>query len=128
MTASVNEGQIRAAGRDQIGLLRNHALGGVLGLFRGVAGIEHDELQLGAAECLDAALRVDVIDRHLGAFTHHRSRPGIKPGDRHQQADLHFRRLLRPGAGCDQRTGCARQQRSPRDRDLALRGHDNSPP
>ena len=49
--------QIRAGRGDQVGLLRDHALRGVLGLLGGVAGVEHDQLELGAAQRLDAALR-----------------------------------------------------------------------
>ena len=55
--------QIGAARGHQIGFLGDHALCGVLGFLRGVAGIEHDQLELGAAERLDAALRVDVFHR-----------------------------------------------------------------
>ena len=47
--------EIGAGRRDQIGLLRHHALRRVLGLLGGVAAIDHDQLQLGAAERLDAA-------------------------------------------------------------------------
>ena len=106
--------QIGTAGGDHIGFLRDHALGGVLGLFGGVTGIEHDELHLGAAERLDAALRVDVVDRHLGAFAHDGARARIEAGDRYQQSDFHLGRLLRPGAGGDQAGGCAGQQAAPR--------------
>ena len=50
---------------------------------------------LGAAERLDAALRVDVLDAHLGAHPHHLARTGIDAGHRHDQTDLDFGRLLR---------------------------------
>ena len=87
--------QIGSGRRHQIGFLRHHALRRVLGLFGGVAAIDHDQLQLGAAERLDAALRVDVLDAHLGAHAHHLARPGIDARQRHDQADLDLGRLLR---------------------------------
>ena len=87
--------QIGAGRRHQIGLLGHHALRGILGLLRGVAAIDHDELHLGAAERLDAALRVDVLDAHLGAHAHHLARAGVDSRQRHDQADLDLGRLLR---------------------------------
>ena len=42
----------------------------ILGGLDLVAGVFNDELQLGAAERLDAALRVDVGDGEFGAFLH----------------------------------------------------------
>jgi hypothetical protein len=69
-------------------VLRDHALRRVLGLLRGVAGIEHDQLEPGAAQRLDAARGVDVLDPELRAHAHDLTGPRIDPGERHQQAHL----------------------------------------
>jgi hypothetical protein len=91
-----------------------------------VAGVEHDQLELGAAERLDAALRVDVFHPHLGAVAHHGSRARIEARDRHQQSDLHFGRLLSPHPRRDQAGGCAGEQAAPRQCGPDIFRHDYS--
>jgi hypothetical protein len=105
--------EIRARRGHEVGLLRDHALGRVLGLLGGVAAIEHDELQLRAAERLDAALGVDVVDADLGAHAHHGPGPRVQARERDEQADLDLSGLLRPGRAGKRQRG---------------RGRDHGPP
>ena len=86
-------GQPGAEAARQVGLLRHHALRRVLGFFRGVAGIVLDHHQLGAAQGLDAAVGIDLIDRHARAHLHQQARPGPGAGQRHQHPDFHVLRL-----------------------------------
>ena len=58
--------QIRSADRHHVWIFRHHALGRAFRLFGGVAAIQNDQLELGAAERLDAAFGIDALDRHLG--------------------------------------------------------------
>jgi hypothetical protein len=50
----------------------------------------------------------------------------IEAGDRHQQSDLHFGRLLRPGAAGDQAGGCAGKQAASRQCGPGIFCHDYS--
>ena len=98
VTASVKRAEPGAHAADHVGLLRDQPLRRVLGLLRGVAGIERDELELRPAQRLDAAGGVDLGDRGLGAHLHELALPCPRAGKRYDHPDLHRLRLLRDGA------------------------------
>src|ERR1019366_4253683 len=91
--------QPRAGGTDEVGFLRDHALGGILRFLYAVAGVEYQKLHLGAAERFDAALLVDVVDRKVGALEHQVALAGPRTRHRRDQSDLHFLGLRRRRSG-----------------------------
>ena len=113
-------GQPAAHAAHQVGVLRQHPLRRALRRLRGGAGVEDQQLELGAAERLDAARLVHVIDRHLGAVALQDALFGPGAGQRHQQGDLD---LLRLRGQCraarrarHRRRAAQRQRRAPSDR------------
>lgn len=91
-------GQPGAEAAGQVGFGRDHALRGVLGFFGGIARVEFQQFHFGAAQGLDAAGGVDVVDGHAGAhlLQDAAARPGT--GQRHEHGDLDVGGSLRAGA------------------------------
>src|SRR5262245_32222624 len=82
-------GEPCAGSGDEVGLLRQHALGRVLRLFRAVASIEGQQLQRGTAERLYPALRVHVLDGQVAAHLLQLSLSRPWSRQRRDHADLH---------------------------------------
>jgi len=82
---------------------RQHALRGAHRLLDAVAGVGLAQHDLGAAERLDAALTVDLLDRHVGAHLLELALPRPPAGQRGHERDLD---VLRGRRGWDdQRRG-----------------------
>jgi hypothetical protein len=89
---------------------RDEPLRGVLRLLGRIASVDRDQFELGAAERLDAAGRVDFVDGRLGAVFYQRALP--RPGTRQRHDDGDFDVLLLRLNGDRRRTDCSEHNRA----------------